>query len=64
MHPKAFSELNQKIALDLLARDGIEVVWTLHLKAAKAHREGFPRAAELMLRAADAAEEWLRRMGE
>ena len=37
-HDRAFHE---KAALDLLARDGISVIWKLHLDAANAYRGGF-----------------------
>ena len=34
---------HERVALDLLARDGLRVVWKLHLDAANAHRHGYPR---------------------
>ena len=47
-----------ELALSLLARDGIAVIWRLNLAAADAHRTGHPRAGESILDIADAA--WLR----
>jgi hypothetical protein len=55
--------LNEELALDLLKRDGIAVIWLLHLTAGKAHREGHPRASETLLAIADAAEQSLRHGG-
>jgi hypothetical protein len=53
--------LNEELALDLLKRDGIAVIWLLHLTAAKAHREGHSRAAETLIEIGDAAEQSWRR---
>jgi hypothetical protein len=53
--------LNEKIALELLAKNGISSIWMLHLKAARAYRDGYPRTAEILIKTADAAERWLRR---
>ena len=50
--------LAKELAQNLLQRDGIAVIWLLHLAAAKAHREGQPRAAETLIEIADAAAEW------
>ena len=38
---------HERVALDLLARDGIGVVWKLHLDAANAYRRGYPRGAQI-----------------
>jgi len=61
MQTKACRALTEKAALDLLERDGIAVIWLLHLTATKAYREGHPRAAEALLEIGDAAEQCLRR---
>ena len=54
-----------ELALSLLARDGIAVIWRLNLAAADAYRTGHPNAAESLLDIADAAEAaWLRAQGE
>jgi hypothetical protein len=63
MQTKACRALTEKVALDLLERDGIAVIWLLHLTATKAYREGHPRAAEALLEIGDAAEQCLRRAG-
>ena len=56
--------LSEKLALSILAREGIAAVWQLHLAAADAHRTGHPVAAASILEIADAAEEaWLRAEG-
>ena len=53
--------LMEKIALSILARDGIAAIWRLHAAAADAHRTGYPLAADAILELAEAAEyEWLR----
>jgi hypothetical protein len=51
---------HERAALALLARDGIGVIWKLHLDAANAHRGGFYRAAEILIGTADAAERLMR----
>ena len=51
---------HEKAALDLLARDGISVIWKLHLDAANAYRGGFFNGARLLLATADAAERLIR----
>jgi hypothetical protein len=56
--------LTEKLALLMLAREGIAAVWQLHVSAAEAHRSGYPRATASILEIADAAEEaWLRAEG-
>ena len=47
-------------ALELLACDGIGVIWELHLDAANAYRNGCPQSAEILLETADAAERMMR----
>jgi hypothetical protein len=63
MQTKAVRELTEKLALNLLERDGIRVIWLLHRTAVQARGDGHPRAAEALLEIADAAERCLRRAG-
>ena len=51
---------HERVALDLLARDGLRVVWKLHLDAANAYRLGYPRGAQILIETADAAEQLIR----
>ena len=53
MNAPTFAE---KLAVRLLAREGISAVWQLHVAAASAYRDGYRRAAETVLEIADAAE--------
>lgn len=54
--------ITEKIALTILARDGIAAIWQLQVAAAEAHRSGHPRSAEAILEIAEAAEAvWLAR---
>jgi mono/diheme cytochrome c family protein len=56
--------LPERVALMLLARDGIAAIWQLNLQAAEAYRTGHPCAAVSILEIADAAEQaWLRAEG-
>ena len=56
--------LTEKLALSMLARDGITAIWQLNVAAADAHRTGHPRAAAALLEIAEAAEgAWLRAEG-
>ena len=56
--------LTEKLALLMLARDGIAAVWQLHMAAADAHQTGHPAAAGAILEIAEAAEEaWIRAEG-
>ena len=55
--------MTETLALNLLERDGIPVIWLLHLAAAKAHGDRHPQAAEILLETADAAERCLRQAG-
>jgi hypothetical protein len=49
------------VALSLLAQDGVEAIWQLHLSAALAYRDGQKAVAAGIIEIADAAErEWLR----
>ena len=53
--------LTKALALNLLAVDGSAAIWLIHLTAAKAYRQGHPRAAQILIEIADVAEqEWLR----
>ena len=46
----------------MLRREGVAVIWELHLAAAKADRQGNKPAAAAIITIADAVEqEWLRR---
>ena len=57
--------LTEKLALSILARDGIGAIWQLNEVAAEAHRTGHPLAAASIVEIAEAAEEaWLRAEGE
>jgi hypothetical protein len=60
---KTRREFHEGIACELLARDGIAVVWRLHQDAAQAYRDGYPQGAEILLHIADAAEELVWRAG-
>jgi hypothetical protein len=51
---------HDKAALDILTRDGIGVIWKLHLDAANAYRGGFLNGARILLATADAAERLIR----
>jgi len=54
----------ENIALTLVQRDGIKIVWELHLIAAKADREGSKASTAAIIEIADAAErEWRRGNG-
>jgi hypothetical protein len=51
------------IAVNLLARQGIATIWTLHVSAARAYGNSHLRAADVMIEIADAAEETVREGG-
>ena len=53
--------LTEQVAAELLRRDGAAVIWQAYETAARAHRDGNPKAAEILLRIADAAEQAVRR---
>ena len=56
--------LTKKLALSILARDGIAAIWQLQMAAADAYQTGHPIAADALLEVAEAAEEaWLRAEG-
>jgi len=39
----ALQTMTEDLALQMLARDGVAVIWRLNLAAAEAHRTGHPR---------------------
>jgi hypothetical protein len=48
----------------MIVRDGVAVIWQLHLAAATAYNQGNKAAAAAIIEIADAAEhEWLRGNG-
>jgi hypothetical protein len=54
----------ENIALTMLERRGIAVMWELHLIAAKAYRQGSKASAVAIIEIADAAErDWRRGNG-
>jgi hypothetical protein len=53
--------LTDGIALRMLERDGVAVIWLSHLAAAQVYRQGHKAVAEAIIEIADAAErEWMR----
>ena len=48
--------LIDKLAVSILAREGVAAIWALHVAAAEAHRTGHPNAAAAILEIAEAAE--------
>jgi hypothetical protein len=48
--------LTKRIAVSILAREGIEAIWKLHVAAAEAYRTGHARAAAAIVEIAEAAE--------
>src|SRR5205814_8135279 len=56
--------LTEKIALSILDRKGVTVIWELQVAAAGAYRTGHPQAAAAILEIAEAAEAaWLATKG-
>lgn len=54
----------ETIAMRLLARQGIGVIWQLHLRASASHRSGNWLSAAALIGIADAAErQWAGRAG-
>jgi|HubBroStandDraft_3_1064219.scaffolds.fasta_scaffold284897_2 hypothetical protein len=50
----------QKLAVRMLAREGMRVIWELHVAAAGAYQRGQSSVAAMLIEIADAAEqEWL-----
>jgi hypothetical protein len=56
--------LNEKLALKILAKEGIGAVWRLHVAAADAHRNGCLTVAASVAEIVEAAEEMLLRAKE
>jgi hypothetical protein len=56
--------LNEKLALKILANEGIEAIWRLHVAAADAYRNGCLTAAASVIEIVEAAEEMLLRAKE
>ena len=56
--------LNEKLALKILANEGIEAICRLHVAAADAYREGCPSVAASVTEIAEAAEGLLLRAKE
>jgi len=56
--------LNEKLALKILANEGIGAIWRLHVAAAEAHRDGCPSVAASATEIAEAAEDVLLRAKE
>jgi hypothetical protein len=57
------SQLEENVARELLSRSGISIIWQAHIAAEAAHRVGNDRAADILLKIADAAETIWRREG-
>jgi hypothetical protein len=55
------TNLAERVAVELLSYGGEAVIWQAQVTAAAAYREGHTKAAEILLKIADAAEEVLRR---
>ena len=49
--------LIHRIAVSILAREGVSAIWALQVAAAEAHRTGHPIAAAAILEIAEAAED-------
>ena len=61
----ALQTMTEDLALRMLARNGIGVIWRLNLAAAEANRTGHPQSAAALLELAEAAEDaWLRAEGK
>jgi hypothetical protein len=56
--------LNEKLALKILANEGIEAIRRLHVAAADAYREGCQSVAASVVEIVEAAEEMLLRAKE
>jgi hypothetical protein len=49
----------QKLAVRVLAREGMTAIWELHVAAAEAYQRGHSSVAAMLIEIADAAEwEW------
>ena len=52
--------LTEKLAVSILAREGVAAIWELHVAAAEVHRTGHRKAAAAIVEIAEAAEnKWL-----
>ena len=60
MRTPADFAFHERLARDLLERQGPQIVWRLHLDAIEAYQDGHRRGAELLIQTADAAERLLR----
>jgi hypothetical protein len=61
----ALQTMTEDLALRMLARNGIAVIWRLNVAAAEANRTGHPQSAAALLELAEAAEDaWLRAEGK
>ena len=56
--------LNEKLALKILAKEGIGAIWRLHVAAADAYRNGRVTAAASAIEIAETAEDMLLRAKE
>jgi hypothetical protein len=56
--------LNEKLTLKILANEGIEAIWRLHVDAADAYRSGCMTVAASVVEIVEAAEEMLLRAKE
>ena len=56
--------LTDRLALKILANEGIKAIWRLHVAAAEAYRDGCPSVAASVTEIAEAAEEVLLRAKE
>ena len=48
--------LTDKLALSILAREGVGAIWALYVTAAEAYRTGHPHAAAAIIEIAEATE--------
>ena len=60
MQTPADLAFHERLARDLLRREGSGIVWRLHLDAIETYRDGHCRGAEFLIQTADAAERLLR----
>ena len=56
--------LNEKLALKILAKEGIGAIWRQHVAAADAYRNGSVTAAASVIEIAETAEDMLLRAKE
>lgn len=65
LDPDKMSTLANQLAHRMLADEGLQLIWKLHIDAATLHRVGNFTSAATFLEIADAADkEWLRQAGE